>query len=132
MFILKLHQLKSFFFIGALLSLMSLPNLAHASMEVTAYGGLNFFKTVELNEVLTTEPEQEYNSWLIGFDLVYRAILSDSKCGLGLRYQHNFKSNPYASPNDTGQKLMFNSNRISILGSYRFINPDENTDLGVF
>ena len=128
--LLKLNQFKGSFYIGMLLlGAMSLSNLTHASMEVTVYGGGNFHKEILLSEVLPEEPNQEFNSWIIGFDLVYRSLLSDSKCGLGLRYQHNFRSHPYNANSSTEQKLMFNSNRIAILGSYRFINPDDNAGL---
>ena len=129
---LKLNQLKSSFYIGILVGVIGLPNLVHASMEITAYGGGLFHNEVELNDILERESNQEYNSWIIGFDLVYRSILSNSRCGIGLRYQHNFKSHSYDAQGDTGQQMMFNANRLAILGNYRFINPDEDTGAGPF
>ena len=127
---LNLNQLKNSFSIGILLSVMSLSHFADASMEITVYGGGNFNNELNLSDVIGGE-DQEYKAWIIGFDLVYRSILSDSKCGIGLRYQHNLKSMSY-NGGSTGQNLMFNSNRVAILGNYRFINVDEDTDAGLF
>ena len=129
---LKSNQLKSSFYIGILLGVMGLSNLVHASMEITAYSGGLFHNEVNLSDVLTRESDQEYISWIIGFDLVYRSILSNSRCGIGLRYQHNFKSSSYNAQGDTGQNMMFNANRLAILGNYRFINPNEDTGAGPF
>ena len=99
---------------------MSFSHLIHASMEVTIYGGGNFNNELKLSEVIDGQPDQEYKAWIVGFDLLYRSILSDSKCGIGLRYQHNLKSMPYAN-GAPGQNLMFNSNRIAILGNYSLL-----------
>ncbi len=130
---LNVNQLKNSLYIGILLGVMSLSNFVYASMEVTAYGGGNFNNEMKLSNVINGQLDQEYKAWIVGFDLVYRSILSDSSCGIGLRYQHNLKSMPYkAGGGDTGQNLMFNSNRIAILGNYRFINVDEDTDAGLF
>ena len=129
---LNLNQLKSSLYIVVLFVVMSFSHFTYASMEVTAYGGGNFNNELKLSEVIGGQLDQEYKAWIIGFDLVYRSILSDSKCGIGLRYQHNFKSMPYQASGDTGQNLMFNSNRIGILGNYRFINVDVDADAGLF
>ena len=129
---LNLNQLKNSFSVGILLSVISLSNFAYASMEITVYGGGNFNNELKLSDVISGQLDQEYKAWIIGFDAVYRSILSDSKYGIGLRYQHHLKSMPYATTGDTGQNLMFNSNRIAILGNYRFINVDEDTDAGLF
>ena len=126
-----LNQLKSFFYIGLLLSVIIFSKSTHASMEITAYGGKGLFHTTNTenaNPALKTVRE-EGPAWIVGFDVVYRSMMSNSKCGIGLRYQHNFIKE---ASHGQRQKLNFDSNRFAILGSYRFITPVDDTDTGLF
>ncbi len=132
------NQLKYFLKTVIFLSVVSFSYGVHANMEISAYGGRNFHKELKLSEInLNTsntgnagnKEDHQGHSWLFGFDVVYRGLL-DTKCGLGLRYQHNtIRGADYGRDN---QMLNFNANRLAILGSYRFLTPDDVTNKGLF
>ena len=123
------NQLKYFLKTVIFLAVVSFSYGVHANMEISAYGGRNFHKELKLSELNSeiNKDDHQGHSWLFGFDVVYRGLL-DTKCGLGLRYQHNtIRGADYGD-----QMLNFNANRLAILGSYRFLTPDDVTNKGLF
>ena len=101
-------------------------NLVDARIDMTIHGGLKRLDgaTIHIpNEGL--KANWENHIWILGADVIYRLPLN---MGIGLRYQHLLSSGQYTPAQGTealSQKFHFNTNRVSLLVNYKFINDME-------
>ena len=131
---------KKIIYFSILLCGLGFSSLSHGNVEISAYGGFNFaVSDVELSQLGATGQaftDQKAHYYVFGGDVVYRLPMKSQAFAVGLRYQHHNTLNAREhqtndNPTDEGNKdFSFNTNEISLLLNYRFLNSPKGFLLG--
>lgn len=128
--------MRSIAFLKSLVILVLLcGDFVYAKFDMSIHGGLKRFdgSSVSAPSLGGSRANWENHVWILGTDVIYRL---PANIGIGLRYQHLISSGQYTPIRESEesetqeesrdsyllQTFHSNTNRIALLGSYKFIN----------